>query len=71
MMMAVPIELQPTFSHERPARLFPAAHYFVNVARNYNQRPDGSGFIMVKSRTAWPASRSSLSPTGSRRSARR
>ena len=52
MMMAVPIELRPTFSHQRPAGLFPAAHYFVNVARNYDLRPDGTGFIMVKSRSA-------------------
>ena len=49
MMMAVPVKLGPPFEHDRPARLFPAGHYFVNVARNFDVTPDGKGFIMVKS----------------------
>jgi serine/threonine-protein kinase len=49
-MMAVPIpSIRPDapFTHERPAPLFQAGHFFVNVARNYDLTPDGKGFIMV------------------------
>ena len=47
-MMAVPVQLNPSFGRKQPVPLFPAGHYFVNVARNYDLSPDGNGFIMVK-----------------------
>ena len=50
-MMTVPVPpIQPgaPFTHERPVKLFPAGHFFVNVARNYDVTPDGKGFIMVR-----------------------
>ena len=50
-MMAVPIQSGATFSHGRPVALFPAGHFFVNVARNYDLTPDGKGFIMVRNAT--------------------
>ena len=48
-MMAAPIKPGSNFAYERPVRLFQAADYFVNVARNFDVTPDGKGFIMVKS----------------------
>ena len=47
-MMAVPVQLRPSFDRKRPVELFPAGHFFVNVARNYDLSPDGNGFVMVK-----------------------
>jgi serine/threonine-protein kinase len=48
MMTGVPVQLGTNFSHGRPEGLFSAGQYYVNVARCYDQTPDGRGFIMVK-----------------------
>jgi serine/threonine-protein kinase len=48
-MMAVPVEVLPTFSAGKPAALFDAAPYFTSaVGRNYDVSADGKRFVMVK-----------------------
>ena len=56
MMMAVPVQTGPTFTHGRAVPLFPAGHYHVNVARNYEVSPDGKRFLMVKAAAVPPRS---------------
>ena len=59
MMMSVPLEPGATFRHGKPVSLFPAGHYYVNVARNYDVSPDGKRFYMVKN-AAGPGTRPSM-----------
>jgi hypothetical protein len=52
-MMAVPVEVLPTFSAGKPAALFDAASYFTAaVGRNYDASADGKRFVMVKNPAA-------------------
>ena len=48
MLTSVPIQPGQTFEHGKPAALFPAGQYYVNVARNYEVAPDGSRFLFIK-----------------------
>ena len=55
---AVRIKPGPSFAYEKPAGLFPAGHYYVNIARNFDVAPDGTRFLFIKS--ASPAARPSI-----------
>ena len=52
MLTSVPIQLGQAFAYGKAAALFPAGHYFVNVARNYDVAPDGSRFLFIKNAPA-------------------
>jgi hypothetical protein len=48
MLTSVSVDTASAFVPGKPIVLFPAGHYFVNVARNYDIAPDGSRFVFVK-----------------------
>ncbi len=48
MMVSVPVQPGSTFTQGKPSYLFPAGHYYYNVARNYDVSVDGRRFLMIK-----------------------
>ena len=50
-MSSAAIHPGPTFTHDRPVKLFKADKYYVNVARDYDVSSDGKRFLFVKDTT--------------------
>jgi Tol biopolymer transport system component len=48
-LVSAPISGEQTLTYGKPVELFPAAQYYVEVARNYDVSVDGTRFLFVKS----------------------
>ena len=50
--VAVPVQTEPTFTHENPQPLFDGPYWFTAPGRGYDITPDGERFLMIKTGSA-------------------
>lgn len=59
-LMAVPIQMEPTFTAATPQPLFDWSHRFGSPGRGYDISPDGQRFLMIKDASSATEDRAAL-----------